>query len=797
MSGLTVYRWLFPFLCAVCGAAFGAVPTPPDENSLRLDQVAQGLKDETLQLNRDLLALEDPLLFPNRSRTTVYVAVKISGFMLSDISVSVDGAEPLRYRYSDSEQRAFLRKGYHRLTRLPLTPGAHKLRAEFTGRFFDAPKQEPSVRGRLETVFEKGAAELDLVLPISRNSRLDRPGLPEVARLEARKKRENRAVWLPEPETVEADDGSYEPGGENDPRYRSALFLRWDNRYFSALLDLQAVLAGVKDSTRLPPDFWWLMGDCYLYFGMEKPAEEIYRRLAADGDPETVARARLRLADFEYQRGYYDQATATLRRVRERLPATVLPEWQQALVKVLLAQGRYNEAVEVLTDVKDVETLPLHMRYNLGIALINDGKIAQGRHVLDRAGVSTPEDAEMLNIRDKANLTLAYHFLQSQQGATARPIFERVRVDGAFSNRALLGMGWAELTPRGAKQERAPLSEPAPNGNSGSLGTALRPGYLDSSIARRLAANRPFRQAKTAKEEAEQLRRALVPWLELVKRDPMDAAVQEGLLAIPYAFDRLGDREQALGFYTRAIETLEEARKRLSAAQLAIQQGRMVETIVRRDLDAENGWMWRLRDLPDTPETYYLQALLAEHRFQEALKNYRDVRFLGRNLDGWRPRLNGIALQYAKVDRPSIAPEALFEAALDGWEAPWGPLQVALRADTALAPPGAYDAPFDLPNPWWVELAAAGIPARFDGVAERLPWLRSRFDGLRPLVADAGSRLSRNLQAIALQELDGQIKTVDRYLVEARFAVARQYDRALREGAAAPDEAKEQPDAAR
>ena len=43
------------------------------------------------------------------------------------------------------------------------------------------------------------------------------------------------------------------------------------------------------------------------------------------------------------------------------------------------------------------------------------------------------------------------------------------------------------------------------------------------------------------------------------------------------------------------------------------------------------GWFWQLQKLPDAPESRYLYHLLAGHDFQEGLKNYRDLAFLGRH----------------------------------------------------------------------------------------------------------------------------------------------------------------------
>src|SRR3546814_20076920 len=89
---------------------------------------------------------------------------------------------------------------------------------------------------------------------------------------------------------------------------------------------------------------------------------------------------------------------------------------------------------------------------------------------------------------------------------------------------------------------------------------------------------------------------------------------------------KLGAHTQALQYYEKAVGILENARKRMNEAMVSIKQGRMVETIVRRDLDSEAGWDWILHDLPEGPETCFLQNMHADHRFQEALEHYRDIR---------------------------------------------------------------------------------------------------------------------------------------------------------------------------
>ena len=51
------------------------------------------------------------------------------------------------------------------------------------------------------------------------------------------------------------------------------------------------------------------------------------------------------------------------------------------------------------------------------------------------------------------------------------------------------------------------------------------------------------------------------------------------------------------------------------------------------------GWFWKISDLTDMPRARHLAQVLAQHEFQEAMKNYRDLRFLARNLEEWREKL--------------------------------------------------------------------------------------------------------------------------------------------------------------
>lgn len=143
-----------------------------------------------------------------------------------------------------------------------------------------------------------------------------------------------------------------------------------------------------------------------------------------------------------------------------------------------------------------------------------------------------------------------------------------------------------------------------------------------------------------ADAELENYQTALAPWIELRNRDLLDPAVQESLLAVPYAFTKLSADRQAADYYVDAIEAFNDEMARLDRAIVAIAEGKLVSEILNGELSDASGWYWRMGELPDTPESRYLYELMAAHRFQEGLKNYRDLQYLQRNLEQWTESLS-------------------------------------------------------------------------------------------------------------------------------------------------------------
>ena len=326
-----------------------------------------------------------------------------------------------------------------------------------------------------------------------------------------------------------------------------------------------------------------LAGGLYLQLGMHNEAGRRFEAVLNADVPESVkSRAWFYLARVWYARGYYERCVDSLHRVEGMLSPPQQAERVHLEANALMQLQRYDDAVALLANWQSDSSWMQYARFNLGVALAREGRLPDAVPFLEAVGQQDSRDEEMLALKDKANVAQGFAWLQAGEPARAHPVLERVRLQGPQSSRALLGLGWA-LSALGRNED------------------------------------------------------ALTPWLELRDRNLLDAAVQEAYLAVPYVYAQLGAGGQAAEFYGEALTSFAAERGRIDAAIARVREGSLTHELVGGDdiSSAQRGWFWQLQVLPDEPESRYLYPILAGNDFQEGLKNYRDLAYLGSTLARW------------------------------------------------------------------------------------------------------------------------------------------------------------------
>jgi len=87
-----------------------------------------------IRLNRDLLVLEEELLFPANTQVVVFVSMDVGKlFELDSVQVKLDDKVVANYLYTPLEVKALHRGGVQRLYLGNLRTGTHELVALFSG----------------------------------------------------------------------------------------------------------------------------------------------------------------------------------------------------------------------------------------------------------------------------------------------------------------------------------------------------------------------------------------------------------------------------------------------------------------------------------------------------------------------------------------------------------------------------------------------------------------------------------------------------------------------------------------
>ncbi len=126
-----IFSTLLFLVCLLAGTALGTEPGAADGV---LAEDIETLKQQSLELNRELFILEEELLYPADTRLSVYVSVDVGEFFQLDaVKLTLDDKVVTHYLYTERQLDALQRGGVHRLYTGNIRSGEHELVAVFTG----------------------------------------------------------------------------------------------------------------------------------------------------------------------------------------------------------------------------------------------------------------------------------------------------------------------------------------------------------------------------------------------------------------------------------------------------------------------------------------------------------------------------------------------------------------------------------------------------------------------------------------------------------------------------------------
>ena len=400
---------------------------------------------------------------------------------------------------------------------------------------------------------------------------------------------------------------------KDDLFFDEAFFHAYQGQFFEAIQRLDTELdqyhrldePGLDTLHRNIGEAEFSVGDFELDYRMHYKAGRAIKRVLEGAVDEAVRNeAAFRLARIHFQKDQLDDALQALGRIQGTVPAKIKNDVEFLRANIYMATDKPNEAIEVLNHLQNDPGLAGFVAYNLGIAQLQAGKKQEAVEQLNKAGQLTASDPAGLAIRDKANLVLGSLLFESGNFDRSKQALDRVRLEGPYSNEALLRAGWADTSSK-------------------------------------------------------QFDRALVPWNILADREPTDVAVQEALLAVPHTYADLKLYGRAALTYGRALETYSGQIEKIDASINSIKEGRFLKALIREESREDQTWVIRLRGLPGAPETYYLMALMASHDFQTALHNYLDLEDLRSKLVGFQASLEAFddIIRLRKKNYEPLLPE--------------------------------------------------------------------------------------------------------------------------------------------
>jgi tetratricopeptide (TPR) repeat protein len=321
-----------------------------------------------------------------------------------------------------------------------------------------------------------------------------------------------------------------------------------------------------------------------LSYGLDLQARDIFSRLIAGNTPEEIQnRAWFFLAKMLYLRGDVDRARTTMANIREIMPQDIDQEYRYLAALINIKQGYFDEAEAISDSFDKRSTYAPYLYFNLGVALGKQKNYARSIKNLNKAASYAGDGSELEHLADRSHMAIAYLHADAENFADAYAQIDHVSSSGVFSNRALLGSGWASV-------------------NSGAYAAAL------------------------------------APLTVLERRSMAIPEVQEAVLLVPHVYEKLGLIGRAANGFIKAYDRYGETLEQLDSAKKSLRDADILELFVRNmdEMLGESDWFGTAPAVSLNPLSPFLIDVMSDHSFQSVLKDLRDLYAIRNNLNGWK-----------------------------------------------------------------------------------------------------------------------------------------------------------------
>lgn len=368
-----------------------------------------------------------------------------------------------------------------------------------------------------------------------------------------------------------------------DLRYGVALYNYYQNRNLEAMTELMVAqqkggIQGHGDNPEI------MAGGFSMAYGMERHASEIFERLLTANRPRrTRDSAWFYLAQMRYLRGDWLAADEALAKISDKPHAELAPQVAELRFNLAVQRGEMAAATDILQAQLKSPFAP-YMQFNLGAAYSREGEFAKATPFFLQLQKLPEHTPEYLALYDKAMTGAGYAALLDKRYREAVQHFSQVRLESPVANRALLGYGWAAV-------------------------------------------------------ELEDYALALKPWQQLARRSLIDEYTQEALVAIPYAYEKMGYKSQALQEFRNAeagyLAELEQLRQVIGQVQ-----GYAIREALNIDRSADINWLDQAQQQQLSPQLTYLISLFSREDFLGLVRELRDLLAIQNQFRQWQDKLD-------------------------------------------------------------------------------------------------------------------------------------------------------------